>query len=50
MVCCLAESSLAIDSEAELDCSRCMADLVEAILLEGIACWWPDLIGSWGLA
>lgn len=50
MVGCLGEDSLAIDFAAMLDCSRCMVDLVEVILLEGIACWLPDQMRSLGLA
>jgi hypothetical protein len=44
----LAKSSLAIDSQVELERSLRMADLAGVILREGIACWRPDLVDSWG--
>lgn len=42
----LVKSSLAIDSQVELERSPRTADLAEVILLKGIACWRPDLVGS----
>lgn len=40
------EDNPALDDMAELDCLHRMAVLVKVILLLGIACWRPDVVGS----
>jgi hypothetical protein len=50
MVGYLGEGSLAIDLEAVLGYYHHMVDLVEVILLKGIACWLPGPVRSEGLA